>query len=314
MNNRTLFIVLVALLGVYGLTRLFSGKREATFDPNLVQVDTSAVTRIVVQPAAKEPAFTLQRRAGKWSGQSGEQAVPLDPSAVGRALGALSSIRARRVVAKTEAQWKDYGLSAEEARHFEAFAGEEKVADLYLGKLDFNQQTRSATAYVRTGDAPDVYAVDGFQTMSLPADLNGLRDRTALKMTPGMEVTAIDYQQPGQQARLERTPNGWLKEGEALDSMQVETYLNALRNLSATTFADDFEPEGKTPLKSLTLSGNNMTTPFRVVVYRDTLSGAPFVVHSSYRPETYFSSDSTGIYKSLFGKLDGLLAPYMIEK
>ncbi len=309
MNNRTLFIVLVALLGVYGLTRLFSGKREATFDPNLVQVDTSAVTRIVVQPAAKEPAFTLQRRAGKWSGQIGEQAVPLDPSAVGRALGALSSIRARRIVAKTEAQWKDYGLSAEEARHFEAFAGDSKVADLYLGKLDFNQQTRSATAYVRTGDAPDVYAVDGFQTMNLPADLNSLRDHTVLKMSAGMEVTAVAYQAEDFNIQLERTPNGWQQDGEALDSVKVENYLNTLRNLNAANFADDFNPAGKTSLKTLTLSGNNMTAPFRVVVYRDTMMSAPFVVHSSYRPETYFSSDSSGIYKNLFGKLDSLLKP-----
>lgn len=314
MNNRTLFIVLVALLGIYGLSRLFSGKREATFDPNLVQVDTSAVTRISVQPSGSAKPFTLQRQAGAWSGKSGERTVALDPSAVNRALGALSSIRAKRVVAKTEAQWKDYGLSAEEARHFEAYAGDSKVADLYLGKLDFNQQTRSATAYVRTGDTPDVYAVDGFQTMSLPADLNSLRDRTVLKMQPGMEITAVDYQQPERQAQLERAPNGWLKDGEALDSMKVENYLNTLRNLSATTFADDFEPEGKTPLKTLTLAGNNMTAPFRVVAYRDTLAGTPFVVHSSYRPEAYFSSDSTGIYESLFGKLDGLLAPYMIEK
>lgn len=307
MNNRTLFIVLVALLGIYGLTRLFSGKREATFDPNLIQVDTGAVTHLTVEPSGEAPAFTLQRQPGGWSGAEDDRTVDLSTPAVSRALGAMTTIRAKRVVAKTEEQWKNYGLNKSEARHIQAFTGDQTVADIYLGKLDFDQQARSATAYVRKGQAPDVYAVDGFQTMNLPTDLASLRDRTVLKMGSGMEVTAIHYRDSGAAVQLERTPEGWLQDGAVLDSMQVEAYLNTLRNLSATTFADDFDPGGQPPLKSLTLSGNNMTTPYRVEVFRDTTQGSPFVIHSSYRPEVYFRSDSTGVYSSLFGKLVHLI-------
>lgn len=307
MNNRTLFIVLVALLGLYGLTRLFSGKREATFDPNLVQVDTSAVTRIAIQPSEQGAAFALQRQSGSWSGKKDGRTVDLSTPAINQALGAVSKIRAKRVVAKTEEQWKDYGLSDAEARRIQVFAGDQAVADIYLGKMDFDQQARSATAYLRTGESPDVYAVDGFQTMSLPADLNSLRNRTVLKMEAGMEVTKVDYQQQEQSVQLERTPSGWMKEEALLDSARVENYLNALRNLSAASFADNFSPAGQDPLKTLTLSGNNMTTPFRVKVYQDTMAGDPFVIHSSLRPETYFSSDSMGIYNSLFGKLEDLI-------
>lgn len=307
MNNRTLFIVLAALLGIYGLTRLFSGQRQATFDPNLAPIDTSAVTRLNIQPAGEATAFTLQRQEGGWAGKEDGRTVTLSPDAVSRALAALEQIRAQRVVAKSEAQWKDYGLSGEEARQFEVFAGEEKVANLYLGKLDFDQQTRSATAYVRTGDAPDVYAVDGFQTMNLPAGLTSLRDKTALKMKAGMEVTAVDYQQGSTAHRLERTPEGWLLQGHLLDSAKVENYLNTLRNLNATAFADGFEPAGQPPLKTLTLSGNNMAAPFRVEAYADTLGASPFVIHSSYRPDVFFRSDSSGLHQNVFGKLETLI-------
>ena len=98
-----------------------------------------------------------------------------------------------------------------------------------------------------------------------------------------------------------------MQNGTSIDNMEVENYLNALRNLSATEFADG--PRSQLPIKSLTLSGNNITRPFHVKVFRDTVADTPFVVHSSYRPDTYFSSDSKGLYDGLFGNLDALLAP-----
>ncbi len=308
MNNRTLFIVLAVLLGIYGLTRLFSGQREATFDPNLVQVDTAAVTRLQVHPSGDAPSFTLQREPEGWSGTQEGRTVALSEKAVHRSMAALESIRAKRVVAKSEDQWKDYGLSGEEARHLEVFADGEKAASFYLGKLDFDQQTRSATAYVRREGSPDVYAVDGFQTMSLPADLTSLRDKMVIRMDAGMEVTALAYQQEGQTLELERRPEGWMQGGTPLDSVQVAHYLNALRNLSGTAFADAFTLAGQQPVKTLTLSGNNMTAPFRVEAYVDTVGTAPFVIRSSYRPDVYFRSDSSGLYNSLFGKLESLIA------
>ena len=68
MNNKILLIILVALLAIYGLSKLFSGNKETTFKTELIQVDTAVVSSITIAPRGGEPPFTLKKESGQWIG------------------------------------------------------------------------------------------------------------------------------------------------------------------------------------------------------------------------------------------------------
>jgi len=91
MNNRTLTIIFLALLGIYLLTRLFSGKQERTFRTELVQVDTSLVNKIELYPkTADGSTVTLQRSNDSWTVTDGNITASAVTSSVQSLLNQMS--------------------------------------------------------------------------------------------------------------------------------------------------------------------------------------------------------------------------------
>jgi len=308
MKNRTLLIVLLVLLAAYGLIQLLTEGREASFRTSLLEVDTSEISKLVIDPKGKPASFELERTGRQWIARRGEVEAQVGPDKMDRLFSSISNLRTQSVAAKSEDQWPKYELGEAEAHKVEVYAEGSKQAGLYFGKMDFNQQQRKATTYARVEGEPEVYALDGFQTMGLVQGFDNYRNRTVIKMKPGMEVTQFEYQRPNGAVSFQRTPEGWQSGGQMLDSMKVENYLNVLRNLKADAFADAFDPAlaAQWPKEQLQLSGNNILQPFELTVYRDTSAEQPFIVHSSYNPDAYFRSDSAGLYSKLFKPVEEL--------
>lgn len=84
----------------------------------------------------------------------------------------------------------------------------------------------------------------------------------------------------------------------------MASYVNGLAFVSGTTFADDFTP-GSSPEQSLQIQ--TATGPTTLNVFRYSGGDKHFVIQSSQAPEALFSSDSTGVYDRLFGKLHSIL-------
>jgi hypothetical protein len=87
-----------------------------------------------------------------------------------------------------------------------------------------------------------------------------------------------------------------------LDSTKVAGYLNVLRNISGTEFADDFDElqSNNYQYKTLTVKGNNILEPFIVRCYRDSTREKVYILHSNQNSDAYFASDSAGVYQRLF--------------
>lgn len=321
MNNKTLFLILLAFLAIYGLSRLFSGNKETTFRAELIKVDTAAVSSITIDPRGEEPPFTLKKEAGQWIATRDALNIKAAQGAVQSLLNTLSLIKTKHIAAKSQEKWAEYQVLDSTGARIQVFGeGGKAMENFLIGKFDFQQapgpqgmpmqqQQPIITSFVRLEGESEIYAIDGMQIFGLGQRFDDYRNKDLIRMKREMEVTAFTYQLGDSLIQFGKRPEGWFAGSQLLDSMKVENYLNILRNLPGSEFADDFDElnAGQYPRQQLTISGNNMEEPFLVTVYQDTTRGKPFVIRSSYNTDTYFASDSSGIYSKLFRPVEEFL-------
>lgn len=307
MNNKTLFIVLIALVGVFILSKVTKGDKSRSFDPLVVEVDTASVDKIeIVRKAQPGTVVTITREPSGWSVSDGNVIAPAPASNVASTLAAVSRIEAQRIVARSKEKWPDYEVG-EEANHISVFVKGDRVAELIIGGFKFDQARRSASTYIRRAGETDVYLVEGFLAMQLTQGMDTYRDNTILKTEP-TDVTRIEYS-VGQDVHVfsRQTGEEWYYAGmEAIDSAAMAGYLNGLRNVSSRDFVNAL-PAGGSEKASLRISGNNMN-PAEITLFElASDSTTSFVLRSTLNQGAYFASDSSGVYEKVFGNLEELL-------
>lgn len=315
MNNKILLFILVGLLAIYGLSRLFSGDKTTTFKAELIQVDTAAVSSITIDPRGEEPPFTLKKEEGQWIATRDALSIRAAENAVQSLLSNLSLIKTKHIAAKSADKWAEYQVADTSGTRIQVYdGGGNLMEDFIIGKFDFQQapgmqqqmpmqqQQPIITSFIRLSGENETYAVEGMQMISMGQGFDSYRNKDLLRMKREMEITSFEYQLEDTLLRFQKTPEGWAANGLMLDSMKVENYLNVLRSLPGSEFADDFDElsAGQYPQSQLSISGNNIEEPFRVTAYRDSTRAKPFVIHSNYNPEAYFASDSAGLFQKLF--------------
>ena len=302
MNNKTLFFIFLGLLAIYGLSQVFTGKRTSNFDTELIQVDTSQVTRIIINtkpPASEE--ITLQREGNGWIASSGSVNTKATATAIQALLSNIRLIQTKYIAANSEEKLADYEVAENQGTRIQIFAGETLLEDFISGRFAFDQQAQTGTSYIRLSSGKEVYAVDGFQTLTLGQGFNSYRDRMLPNTPPNMIFEEVTIQKEDDSLTLSKSPTGWMYENQLLDSMKVENYLHLFTNLRGETFADDFDELAAANFRfgKVSLKGPQMPEGLSVDIYRDTSRINPFVFQSSQKPETWFDSDSTGLFQQL---------------
>ena len=302
MNNKILIVIFAALLGIFALTKIFSGKGEGTFKPEIIQVDSSKVTKIVLHAKADSLAeVVLKKEDGGWTATKGPLTVKAADEAVGQFISGLALVKTNFIAAKSKDKWAAFEVGDDKASHVTVYGGDKVMADFYVGKFSVNQQARQITSYFRLAGSDNVYAVEGMGGMMLGQGFNAYRDKKVLDL----DIHAIESLQyeGDQNYTVARSGDKWLLNGsEPLDSSKVFNFLANLRQMSGENFADGFNENGSGEklIKSLTISGSNMPAPVVVRAWQDTALQMPFVVQSSQFPNSYFASDSTRLFKRIF--------------
>ncbi|MCR9287084.1 MAG: DUF4340 domain-containing protein [Bacteroidetes bacterium] len=304
MNNKTLLIIFVALLAVYGISQMGGGKKDRSFNTELVKLDTASITRIVLYPKADDFAeVSLSRETDGWIATKGNITTKALANNVNSVLAQLDSIGVKRIAAKKPEKWAEYEVNEKEGTRLQVYAGSELLKDFIIGRFAFNQQTRQATSFVRLTGEDEVFAVDGFLAMSLGQSFDAFRNKELIKLNKD-DVMRLSYKILDNEFNLNKSGDaGWLMDGELpIDSTTMDNFINGLSTVSGTTFVDDFDPVAKanTLQNSLTINANNLLEPLTIHCYVDASREKPFIIHSSLNKDAYFESDSTGIYNQLF--------------
>lgn len=305
MSNRNLLIIFITCLTLFFAGKLFRSNRSASFNPVVVAVDTSQIDRIkFISGGLTKAEFELVRVDSTWEAIQGNIKVKLEPSARKAILASLADLNANRVVTKDVSKYPEFEIDDTQASKVIVWQDKKQVAEIAIGGFRFNQQAQTASTYVRKGDKPEVYLIDGFAGLALKARFDQFRDKKLVNSV-AEDLTSLEWlNATGYKQKIQKEDGAWYYAGmEAVDSTSFNTYLGVLVNAQGSDFSDRTSTQGLTLAEKLTLYGNNMNEPTIISAFHSPDTIAPFLIHSTANPEALFNSDSSGLYKKIFADL-----------
>lgn len=309
MNNKTLFLIFAVLLAIYGISNLMSNKTDRSFKTDLISIDTSQVTSLTIFPKSDDhQEILLQKNNGQWVATQGNVTTVANGLAVNTLLNNIQLIKTKRVAAKKEERWKDYEVDEANGTRIKVFAGSTLLEDFIVGRFSFDQQTRQGLSFIRISEEAEVYAVDGFMSMTLGQGFDAYRNKNLLKVNKEAVASIQLTKQDGSSQNFTHANSQWTKDNIAIDSTAMAGYLNGLQNVMGSDFADDVD---ETSINSLlygviNIFKTNDPTPITLTCYQDLPKEKAYIFKSSQNTDAYFRSDESGLFKKLFVDLEGI--------
>jgi hypothetical protein len=252
LNNKILIIVLVALVAIYGLSRMFrASSRESNLPKELVALDTAAITEIKIFTAKEfNKEIRLVKEGKNWTVKSDNKSANVEQGSVNSSVGQFVHLKPIRLVTKKKTKWKEYSVG-DSSTQVKFMNGSKVLADIRIGRVQFDMQPgqqqfnpNSISTYVRLSGEDEVYSVEGFLESTFNKSYNDWRDKAFLRLKQNV-ITKVTFTYPADSGFVieKREKKWWVNDQEA-DSVKVKGYLAQLEYKNATTFADDFKSTG----------------------------------------------------------------------
>ena len=240
MNRQTILgvillaqLILIAL--VWGLQ-----SRPGDAPPVFLSFDASSVDALTVADA--ESTVTLARADGDWELRDGSpdgspNGLPADAGKIDGVLQKLSAAAAGWPVATTESAMKRFEVVEElHQRHVLIRAGEETLADIYLGT-----SPTFGKVHARHAAGGPVYAIT-FSNYEAGTKRSDWLKKSLLQ--PEAEVQSVTRKSADAQWTLTSTDSGWTAEGVELDQDETNTFIDQLRRLNVLDLVEaELPPE-----------------------------------------------------------------------
>ncbi len=270
-----------------------------SFRTVLVEVDTSAVDKIIIHPKKSNSSFDLVRSESGWTVSDGGKTYPATSQSVMAIMTIVNSLPPQQLVSRSKEKWTEYEVD-ENGTRVELFSGAQQLDDFYVGRFNFDQMKRSATSYLRKASEDDIYAVDGFLSMTFDQDINGFRNKKLAQGLTKDNLNNIQFNGPETQISFNQTNGLWERsDGITVDSSKMANYLTAMLNKVGGTPAAGISQMGGTPVESLTF--NNGAVSFSI--YANPNKEGEFLINSNKVEDLIFESNETGLYKTLISDL-----------
>ena len=228
MNKTTLTFALVIQLAVVGL--LWAARAGDVAEPAaFLSFDAEAIDSLTV--ANEEGAVTLAKVEDGWQLPEG---IPADADKIDEVVGKLAKARGGWPVATSASSAERFEVTEDShQRHLTLTAGDETVADLYLGTSPGYRKT-----HARLVDDDDVYAIS-FSNYEAGVEAADWLDKTLLRASaPITSLERVDA------FALAKDDEGvWTSAaGAALDQGKVETLVGRFTGLSVLGIGDKALP------------------------------------------------------------------------
>lgn len=294
-TNFHLFIVLVALLGLYTLKKLNSGpQRSKGFTAQFVNIDTTAVTSISIKDEGT--TFSIQKEGSDWKINTADDKIyTAQASKVKSALTELMNLKAARVASRKEEKWADFQVDSS-GLNVQVFEGDKNSLDLIIGRFGVkNMQARQFQTYVRLSEQPEVFVCENFFGASFPSKVEDFRDNRLTRLEKD-QINNIAFNYPADSSfTLNKQDAKWFIQDTEVDSASVAGYLNKIWNATSRSF-DNEAINNSNPLYTLTIG-----TESEQVAINAFQNGDKWLLNSSQNPEAYFA-DTTLLRNIFIGK------------
>lgn len=290
-NNKTLFLLFALLLIIAVIVFLFdTGKNERTFREVLVDIDTSAVTEILIYPKSKnhrevklfkeDDGWKITLQNGKTAGVTSQKVTDI--------FNQLLAIKPKRLAARGEDKWNEFQVDTTGSR-VKIMEGNDNTLHLVIGRFSF-KQPRTMNSFVRLYNDVDVYEVDGFLDMTFNQGESAFRDGTILN-DDFSSWQQLQFNYPADSSFiLIKKADKWYANNYEADSSKVVNYLRRLSRLTNTSFKEDASVDLSSPTFTLNISDTDLN--FSTIKGFVTPTG--YLIHSSENPETFFDGNSVG--------------------
>jgi hypothetical protein len=306
-----LAIIFVVLLALVVLVTLIDKKstinQNRTFNSQLTDFDSAAVSSIIIFPKLKKEQIQLLKAGKDWNVTVENKKYTADENAVKNIIVSLATLKATRVAAKDKSAWGEYEVTDSAATHVLLKTDKKTVADIYIGKFTYKQpenanpymqQRGIMTSYVRIADKNEVYAVEGILGMSFNRQINDFRKQGFLK-SEKENWTKLSFTMPDESFNLTKQNNKWMVNGLMADSASVASYLGSISWLTSSNFIEESVMESTSPEYTLTIEGDNIPQPIKIKAFRADTANV-FALTSSLNEGSYFSAKASGLMDKIF--------------
>lgn len=313
-NNRMMLILFLALAAVFVITRFTRVKNsERTLRTDIVQIDTSMVTSMILYPRSEMgDEIRFSKNGTAWSVSRDDITAPADEQSVRATLAELMNLQAEQLVARSREKWNSYQVDDSLGTRIIIMEGKKRALDLVVGRFQYEpppqqsynmygQNRVSGKTYIRLWGENEVYSVDGFLAMIVNQTFNRWRNQTITRINKS-QLSKIVFEYPADSGYIaEKNDAGWLVAGIMADSSSMDSYLNEISRRSHSEFADGFKA-GPDPDYRITFEGDNMQS-VQLNAYADQGNR---VLQSSLNPGTWFSIDED-LFAEIFPAYSALL-------
>lgn len=306
-DNKILLIFLVILIAIFFVGRMLkNNKTEKSFKTELVFIDTSTVTSILLYPIAEnQEEIKFFEENGKWLVSKGEIISEAGNNSVEGLLDQVIGIKPKRLASRSKDKWEEFHVNDSLATRIKVIENGNKVTlDLMVGKFTYQQSQDPyggrgnviGTTFVRLRDDTEVYAVDGFLTMSVNREFNSWRNQLLTNIRKE-DVTKFVFSYPADSGFVAmKMDSVWMINTTIADSLKMDEFLSSLAYMDHTEFVDGFKPLSS-PDFELTIEGNNFS-PVSIQAFGNSENG--YIINSSINPGSYFSSGIEDVFADLF--------------
>lgn len=305
-NNKILGIVFLGLISLYFFQKTYNKPSERSFKEVLVEVDTASINKIIFFPKGDVGKIVLTKNAGRWQADNGIKNVNATPSSIQAFLAPVTKIKAEQLISKNASKWVDYEVDDVNGKKIELYNGDKVLSSFYVGRFNFNQNTRSAKSYMRLANENDIYVVDGFLSMTYEKQFDDFRNKKLVNNILAAKVSSLSVQSQESDFKIEKDmSNNWIGPNDAsLDSIAVMNVVNAFINMTGNEIDDNFIRDETKHLAKISLNSDKDEVQV-IDIYNK--GDNEFILVGSSNNEVFFESDSTGLFKKAYLEIKDLV-------
>ncbi|UCH13156.1 MAG: DUF4340 domain-containing protein [Bacteroidales bacterium] len=324
LNIKSLVIIFAVLLIIVIIVfYLDSKKGERTFRSNIVDIDTSKVTSIIIYPKSnRQEPVEIIRKDYSWKIKSRQKLFNADENIVTNILKTMTELKPKRVAAADRSRWEEFEVTDSLATRVQLITGKKTGADIYFGKFSYQQpknqmayyynQQGTINTFVRIARDKIVYVVEGYLGMTLNRGLNEFRNKSILRSNKS-DWTRLSFTYPADSSfYLVREGVNWMVDGLLADSASVASYFNSISWLTSSDFVDDQKPLHTEADFTLKIEGNNFVKPIQVKAFKADTANR-YLITSSLNEGAFFSGAKSKLTEKIFVGKNEFLVPVVLQ-
>lgn len=300
-RNRLGVIFLILLVAVVAVLVNKNKKGERSFKAELLEFNIEDVSSLsIFSKSSDANSYIISRDSDNWSIMTDGKTFDADNDLLDNMVDELAELKAVQKVAASKDKWGDFDVTDSTGVHVVVNQDKKTIGDIFIGRFSYNQNTRKPKTFVRLNKDKDVFAVEGYLSMTFNRGIEGLRNKSIFRGNQN-DLTKIAFNFPADSSYTlvkDSLNMRWTMNGMPTDSTRISNFLGSVSYLSGAIFRDDLDPAqlNSSPF-SVILEGRNMSP----VEIKGTIDEqGKHAILSSLNPTSVFDGDNGDLFSKIF--------------